>query len=75
MAFRATALARVGLFDERLGPGAAGHEEETEMSARLHMPDSGSVTRRARWSITTSIRRAPTARASCVSRASADDAG
>ncbi len=35
MAFRATALARVGLFDERLGPGAAGHEEETEMSARL----------------------------------------
>ena len=35
MAFRAAALARVGLFDERLGPGAAGHEEETEMSARL----------------------------------------
>ena len=35
MAFRADALARVGLFDERLGPGAAGHEEETEMSARL----------------------------------------
>lgn len=35
MAFRASALARVGLFDERLGPGAAGHEEETEMSVRL----------------------------------------
>jgi GT2 family glycosyltransferase len=35
MAFRASALAGVGLFDERLGPGAAGHEEETEMSARL----------------------------------------
>ncbi len=35
MAFRAAALARVGPFDERLGPGAAGHEEETEMSARL----------------------------------------
>jgi len=35
MAFRASALARVGLFDERLGPGACGHEEETEMSARL----------------------------------------
>jgi GT2 family glycosyltransferase len=35
MAFRASALERVGLFDERLGPGAAGHEEETEMSARL----------------------------------------
>jgi GT2 family glycosyltransferase len=35
MAFRAEALARIGLFDERLGPGAAGHEEETEMSARL----------------------------------------
>lgn len=35
MAFRAAALARAGLFDERLGPGAAGHEEETEMSARL----------------------------------------
>ena len=35
MAFRANALAKVGLFDERLGPGAAGHEEETEMSARL----------------------------------------
>jgi GT2 family glycosyltransferase len=35
MAFRASALRKVGLFDERLGPGAAGHEEETEMSARL----------------------------------------
>ena len=35
MAFRAAALAQVGLFDERLGPGAAGHEEETEMSLRL----------------------------------------
>lgn len=35
MAFRAAALERVGLFDERLGPGAAGHEEETEMSMRL----------------------------------------
>jgi GT2 family glycosyltransferase len=35
MAFRAAALAQVGLFDERLGPGASGHEEETEMSRRL----------------------------------------
>lgn len=35
MAFRAAALGQVGLFDERLGPGACGHEEETEMSARL----------------------------------------
>jgi GT2 family glycosyltransferase len=35
MAFRASAFHRVGPFDERLGPGAAGHEEETEMSARL----------------------------------------
>jgi len=35
MAFRASALRRVGPFDERLGPGAAGHEEETEMSQRL----------------------------------------
>ena len=35
MAFRATVFNRVGPFDERLGPGAAGHEEETEMSARL----------------------------------------
>ncbi|MFZ0889408.1 MAG: glycosyltransferase [Candidatus Binataceae bacterium] len=35
MAFRRSALDKVGLFDERLGPGAAGHEEETEMSARL----------------------------------------
>ena len=35
MAFRASALAKVGLFDERLGPGAAGHEEETEISTRL----------------------------------------
>ncbi|HYA35273.1 MAG TPA: glycosyltransferase family 2 protein [Candidatus Binataceae bacterium] len=35
MAFRADALADVGAFDERLGPGACGHEEETEMSARL----------------------------------------
>lgn len=35
MAFRAAALSAVGPFDERLGPGAGGHEEETEMSARL----------------------------------------
>jgi GT2 family glycosyltransferase len=35
MAFRASAIRQVGPFDERLGPGAAGHEEETEMSARL----------------------------------------
>ncbi len=35
MAFLANALRAVGPFDERLGPGAAGHEEETEMSARL----------------------------------------
>jgi GT2 family glycosyltransferase len=35
MAIRAGALRKAGLFDERLGPGAAGHEEETEMSARL----------------------------------------
>ncbi len=35
MAFGTDALARVGPFDERLGPGAGGHEEETEMSARL----------------------------------------
>jgi GT2 family glycosyltransferase len=35
MAFRARALAKVGRFDERLGPGACGHEEETEMSSRL----------------------------------------
>ena len=35
MAFRASALRQAGPFDERLGPGAAGHEEETEMSQRL----------------------------------------
>jgi GT2 family glycosyltransferase len=35
MAFRAEALGSIGSFDERLGPGAAGHEEETEMSNRL----------------------------------------
>jgi len=35
MAFLADALRAVGPFDERLGPGAAGHEEETEMSTRL----------------------------------------
>jgi len=35
MAFRAAALRAVGPFDERLGPGAAGHEEETEISQRL----------------------------------------
>ena len=35
MAFRAAALRQVGPFDERLGPGAAGHEEETEMSQRM----------------------------------------
>jgi GT2 family glycosyltransferase len=35
MAFRASAMRLVGGFDERLGPGAAGHEEETEFSQRL----------------------------------------
>lgn len=35
MAFRTSALKQVGPFDERLGPGAGGHEEETEMSHRL----------------------------------------
>lgn len=35
MAFRADALKQVGPFDERLGPGAGGHEEETEMSQRI----------------------------------------
>jgi GT2 family glycosyltransferase len=35
MALRAMAIRQVGAFDERLGPGAAGHEEETEMSQRL----------------------------------------
>ena len=35
MAFRASALHAVGPFDERLGPGAAGHEEETELCKRL----------------------------------------
>ena len=35
MAFRANATKQVGPFDERLGPGAGGHEEETEMSQRM----------------------------------------
>lgn len=35
MAFRSSALRTIGPFDERLGPGAAGHEEETELSRRL----------------------------------------
>ncbi len=35
MAFRAATLALVGRFDERLGPGACGHEEETEISRRI----------------------------------------
>jgi GT2 family glycosyltransferase len=35
MAFRAAVFAQVGLFDERLGPGACGHEEDTEMSIRM----------------------------------------
>ncbi len=35
MAFRADAMRKAGPFDERLGPGAGGHEEETEMSARM----------------------------------------
>jgi GT2 family glycosyltransferase len=35
MAFRADALKQAGPFDERLGPGAGGHEEETEMSQRI----------------------------------------
>jgi GT2 family glycosyltransferase len=36
MAFRAATFHQIGFFDERLGPGAAGHEEETEISQRLH---------------------------------------
>jgi GT2 family glycosyltransferase len=35
MAFRSNVFATVGLFDERLGPGAGGHEEDTEMSIRM----------------------------------------
>lgn len=35
MAFRASTIKAVGPFDERLGPGASGHEEETEMSTRI----------------------------------------
>lgn len=35
MAYRASALRMAGPFDERLGPGAAGHEEETELSQRI----------------------------------------
>ncbi len=35
MAFRREVFDRLGPFDERLGPGAAGHEEETEMSRRM----------------------------------------
>ena len=35
MAFRRSVFDRVGLFDERLGPGAAGFDEETEFSTRL----------------------------------------
>ena len=35
MAFRRSAIEKVGSFDERLGPGAAGHEEETEMCQRV----------------------------------------
>lgn len=35
MAFRSSTFAAVGRFDERLGPGACGHEEETEISARI----------------------------------------
>jgi len=35
MAFRAETLRQAGPFDERLGPGAGGHEEETEMSQRI----------------------------------------
>ncbi|HKD65658.1 MAG TPA: glycosyltransferase [Candidatus Binataceae bacterium] len=35
MAFRAPVFSRLGRFDERLGPGACGHEEDTEMSLRI----------------------------------------
>jgi GT2 family glycosyltransferase len=35
MAFRASVFSRLGRFDERLGPGACGHEEDTEMSMRI----------------------------------------
>jgi len=35
MGFRREVFDRLGGFDERLGPGACGHEEETEFSARM----------------------------------------
>jgi len=35
MAFRSNVFSTIGLFDERLGPGAGGHEEDTEISARI----------------------------------------
>lgn len=35
MFVRRTTFARIGLFDERLGPGAAGASEDTEFAARL----------------------------------------
>jgi GT2 family glycosyltransferase len=35
MAFRAQVFAKLGAFDERLGPGACGHEEDTEISMRM----------------------------------------
>jgi GT2 family glycosyltransferase len=35
MAFRRQVFERLGGFDERLGPGACGHEEDTEFSARI----------------------------------------
>ena len=74
MAFRAEAIRAVGPFDERLGPGAAGHEEETEMSARLrragyrigYSPNAVATTRLTRH--------APTAHVLFASRASAGDA-
>jgi GT2 family glycosyltransferase len=35
MAFRTEVFSQLGMFNERLGPGACGHEEDTEMSKRL----------------------------------------
>ncbi|HLH77545.1 MAG TPA: glycosyltransferase [Candidatus Binataceae bacterium] len=35
MGFRREVFERLGGFDERLGPGACGHEEETEFSSRM----------------------------------------
>ena len=54
MALRKELLEVVGLFDERIGPGASGTSMDVDSGKGFCGPGDASVTSRARWFITTS---------------------